>query len=211
MSGRTSTKAKSRTFKNTKPLASPDAGGFSLENPMNPDELKSLIRTVPDFPAPGIVFRDVTTLIGHGAGLAACVGHLADRAQAAGAQAIAGMEARGFIFGAAVAAQLGLGFVPVRKPGKLPVPTLGIDYALEYGTDRLEIDPTAITPGLRMVIVDDLIATGGTALATTELLRQAGATVDNALFVIDLPDLLGADRLRDAGVSVQALMDFPGH
>ena len=91
---------------------------------MTPDELKSLIRTVPDFPAPGILFRDVTTMIGHGAGLAACVGHLADRAQAVGAQAIAGMEARGFIFGAAVAARLGLGFVPVRKPGKLPVPTL---------------------------------------------------------------------------------------
>lgn len=178
---------------------------------MTPDELKSLIRNVPDFPSPGILFRDVTTLIGHGAGLAACVGHLADRAQAAGAQAIAGMEARGFIFGAAVAAQLGLGFVPVRKPGKLPVPTLGIDYALEYGTDRLEIDPSAITPGMRTVIVDDLIATGGTALATTDLLRQAGASVDHALFVIDLPDLLGADRLRGAGVSVQALMDFPGH
>ena len=178
---------------------------------MTPDELKSLIRTVPDFPAPGILFRDVTTLIGHGAGLAACVGHLADRAQAVGAQAIAGMEARGFIFGAAVAAQLGLGFIPVRKPGKLPVPTLGIDYALEYGTDRLEIDPSAVTSGMRLVIVDDLIATGGTALATTDLLRQAGASVDHALFVIDLPDLLGADRLRGAGVSIQALMEFPGH
>ena len=178
---------------------------------MTPDELKSLIRTVPDFPAPGILFRDVTTLIGHGAGLAACVGHLADRAQAVGAQAIAGMEARGFIFGAAVAARLGLGFVPVRKPGKLPVPTLGIDYALEYGTDRLEIDPSCVSPGIRLVIVDDLIATGGTAMATTDLLRQAGASVDHALFVIDLPDLLGADRLRGTGVSVQSLMDFPGH
>ncbi len=178
---------------------------------MTPDELKALIRTVPDFPSPGILFRDVTTLIGHGEGLAACVGHLADQAQAAGAQAIAGMEARGFIFGAAVAARLGLGFVPVRKPGKLPVPTLGIDYALEYGTDRLEIDPTAIAPGLRVVIVDDLIATGGTALATTDLLRQAGATIDHALFVIDLPELLGAQRLRDTGVSVQALMEFAGH
>lgn len=121
------------------------------------------------------------------------------------------MEARGFIFGAAVAAQLGLGFVPVRKPGKLPVPTIGVDYALEYGRDRLEIDPGAIRKGSRMVIIDDLIATGGTALAAAELLRMAGARIDLALFVIDLPDLSGAERLRDAGVTVEALMDFAGH
>ena len=107
---------------------------------MTPDDLKALVRTVPDFPSPGILFRDITTLISHGEGLAASVRHLADRARAAGAEAIAGMEARGFIFGAAVAAQMKLGFVPVRKPGKLPVPTIGIDYALEYGRDRLEID-----------------------------------------------------------------------
>ena len=178
---------------------------------MTPDDLKALIRTVPDFPAPGILFRDITTLIGHGEGFAASVTHLAARARAAGAEAIAGMEARGFIFGAAVAAQLGLGFVPIRKPGKLPVPTLSVDYALEYGKDRLEIDPTAIAPGSRVVIIDDLIATGGTALAAAELLRLAGARVDHALFVIDLPDLKGADRLRRAGVTVDALMDFPGH
>jgi adenine phosphoribosyltransferase len=121
------------------------------------------------------------------------------------------MEARGFIFGAAVAAQLGIGFLPVRKPGKLPVPAIGIDYALEYGSDRLEIDPGAVQPGQKVVIVDDLIATGGTALAATELLRRAGATIDHALFVIDLPDLGGATRLRAAGLSVTALMDFPGH
>lgn len=178
---------------------------------MTPEELKHLIRTVHDFPEPGILFRDITTLISHGEGLRACVGHLADMANAAGAAAIAGMEARGFIFGAAVAAHLGLGFIPVRKPGKLPVPTLGIDYALEYGRDRLEIDPGAIRPGERVVIVDDLIATGGTALAAAELLRQAGALIDHALFVIDLPDLHGADRLRGAGLTVQSLMEFPGH
>lgn len=178
---------------------------------MTPDELKVLVRTVPDFPQPGILFRDITTLIADGPGLAATVMHLADRAASAGAQAIAGMEARGFIFGAAVAARLGLGFVPVRKPGKLPVPVLGIDYALEYGTDRLEIDPGAIGSGQRVVIIDDLIATGGTALAAAELLRQAGATIEHALFVIDLPDLGGADRLRRAGLTVSALMDFPGH
>lgn len=184
---------------------------ITLDEPMTLDELAALIRDVPDFPQPGILFRDVTTLIRHGEGFAATITHLARRAKAANADAIAGMEARGFIFGAAVAAQLGLGFVPVRKPGKLPVPTIGIDYALEYGRDRLEIDATAIEPGARVVIVDDLIATGGTALAATELLRRAGARVDHALFVIDLPDLHGADRLRGAGVTVGALLDFPGH
>ena len=178
---------------------------------MTPDALKQLIRTVPDFPEPGIQFRDITTLIGDGPGLSACVGHLADRARAAGATAIAGMEARGFIFGAAVASHLGLGFIPVRKPGKLPVATIGVDYALEYGKDRLEIDPGAVRQGSRIVIIDDLIATGGTALAAVDLLRQAGAAVAGAIFVIDLPDLQGADRLRAAGVTVEALITFDGH
>jgi len=183
--------------------------GMSAEH-MKPEALKALIRTVPDFPEPGIQFRDITTLIGHTQGLAASVHHLAQRARAGGAQKIAGMEARGFIFGAAVAVSLGVGFIPVRKPGKLPIETIGIDYALEYGTDRLEMDPSAITPGERIAIVDDLIATGGTALATTELLRKAGARVEQALFVIDLPDLGGAARLRGSGVEVGALMDFEG-
>jgi adenine phosphoribosyltransferase len=178
---------------------------------MNREHLKALVRTVPDFPSPGILFRDITTLISHGKGFAACIRHLAEMAEAADANVIAGMEARGFIFGAAVAAHLGLGFIPVRKPGKLPVPTLGIDYALEYGRDRLEIDPTAIVDGQKVVIIDDLIATGGTALAAAELLRRAGGRVDHALFVIDLPDLHGAERLRGAGLTVEALMDFPGH
>lgn len=178
--------------------------------PMPAQALKALVRTVPDFPQAGIQFRDITTLIGHGEGLASSVHHLAEIARAKGAQKIAGMEARGFIFGAAVAVQLGIGFVPVRKPGKLPVPTIGVDYDLEYGTDRLEIDPSAIATGERVVIVDDLIATGGTALACVQLLRQAGAEVADALFVIDLPDLKGADRLREEGVDVSVLMDFAG-
>lgn len=177
---------------------------------MTPADLKAIVRTVPDFPAPGVQFRDITTLIGHGAGFAAAVGHLAGRARSAGAQAIAGMEARGFIFGAAVAVQLGVGFVPVRKPGKLPAATIGVDYALEYGSDRLEVDPDAIAAGTSVVIVDDLIATGGTALAAAALLRKAGASVPIALFVIDLPDLGGAERLRADGIAVDALMQFEG-
>jgi adenine phosphoribosyltransferase len=177
---------------------------------MTPDELKALIRTVPDFPRQGILFRDITTLLAHGEGLTASVEHIAMRANAVGAGAIAGLEARGFIFGAAVASLLMLGFVPVRKAGKLPVPVIGIDYSLEYGEARLEIDPTLIEPGERVIIVDDLIATGGTALAAAQLLRQAGAVVDRALFVIDLPDLGGAERLRANGIEVEAIMQFEG-
>lgn len=177
---------------------------------MTPDELKQLIRSIPDFPKPGILFRDITTLIGDGAGLADTVANLAERARAANAKAIAGIEARGFIFGAAVAKELRLPFLPIRKPGKLPVPVLAIDYALEYGTDTLEIDPDVVPGGGQVVLLDDLIATGGTAGAAVELLHKAGANIEHALFVIDLPDLGGADRLRDRGISVEALMDFPG-
>ena len=175
------------------------------------DELKALVRTVPDFPKPGILFRDITTLIGHGPGLAATVAHLAARAEAAGCAAIAGIEARGFIFGAAVAARLSVPFITVRKPGKLPVPVLALDYALEYGTDTLEVDPGMVGEGQRVGIIDDLIATGGTAHAAVQLIRRAGGVVSDALFVIDLPDLGGAERLRGAGVNVDALMAFPGH
>ncbi|MFA7603238.1 MAG: adenine phosphoribosyltransferase [Novosphingobium sp.] len=178
---------------------------------MTADDLKALVRSIPDFPLPGIMFRDVTTLLGHGPGFAATVALLGEQVQATGARTIAGIEARGFIFGAAAAARLGLRFVPVRKPGKLPVPVLALEYALEYGTGTLEIDPDAVDAGERVVVIDDLLATGGTALAATQLLRKAGASVDHALFVIDLPDLGGAGRLRDAGLTVSALMDFPGH
>lgn len=178
---------------------------------MTIDELKNLVRAVPDFPQQGILFRDITTLIGNGPGLAATVALLAERAEATGAQLIAGIEARGFIFGAAVAARLGLGFVPIRKPGKLPVPSLALDYALEYGTDTLEIDPGAVPDGSRVMLIDDLIATGGTARAAAQLIRTAGGVLDHALFVIDLPDLSGADRLRAERIEVSSLIDFPGH
>lgn len=178
---------------------------------MTVDDLQRLVRTIPDFPQKGILFRDVTTLIGHGQGFARAVELLAEQAEDGGARAIAGIEARGFIFGAAVAARMGLPFIPVRKPGKLPVPVLAIDYALEYGTDTLEVDPGAVAAGQRVAVIDDLIATGGTALAAVQLLRQAGASVEQALFVIDLPDLGGADRLREAGLAPWSLMRFPGH
>ncbi|CDO36796.1 MULTISPECIES: adenine phosphoribosyltransferase [Novosphingobium] len=178
---------------------------------MSPEDLKALVRSIPDFPKPGILFRDVTTLISDGPGFAAAVAMLSQRVEAAGAEAIAGIEARGFIFGAAVAAHCGVGFIPVRKPGKLPVPVLAIDYALEYGTDTLEIDPGAIAQGSRIVLMDDLIATGGTAMAALELIRRAGGVVEEALFLVDLPELGGTSRLREAGVSVEALLDFPGH
>jgi adenine phosphoribosyltransferase len=178
---------------------------------VTPGEIKALVRTVPDFPAPGILFRDITTLIAHGEGLSATLDHLADAARKCGAIAVAGLEARGFIFGAMLAARLGLGFVPIRKAGKLPVATIGVDYALEYGSARLELDPTLIDAGQPVLLVDDLLATGGTALAGAELLRRAGAVVEHALFVIDLPELGGAKALRAAGVEPWALMEFAGH
>lgn len=175
-----------------------------------PHELKALVRTIPNFPIEGIQFRDITTLIGHGEGFAATVAWLADRVRDSGAEGIAGMEARGFIFGAAVASQLALPFIPVRKSGKLPCDTIGVDYGLEYGSDRLEMDPSSIANGQRIAMVDDLLATGGTACATAELLRKAGASVEHAYFVIDLPDLGGAKRLAASQIEVAALMAFDG-
>nr|WP_247710295.1 adenine phosphoribosyltransferase [Qipengyuania huizhouensis] len=172
--------------------------------------MKSLVRTIPDFPIEGIQFRDITTLIGHGEGFAATVDWLAERVRGSAAEAVAGMEARGFIFGAAVSAKLALPFLPIRKSGKLPCDTIGVDYALEYGSDRLEMDPASVAPGQKVAMVDDLLATGGTACATARLLREAGAVVEHAFFVIDLPDLGGAKRLGECGVSVAAVMDFAG-
>jgi adenine phosphoribosyltransferase len=173
-------------------------------------DLQALVRTVPDFPIAGIQFRDLTTLIADSRGLASAVAHLADLAPPDTA-AVAGIEARGFIFGAALAIRLGTGFVPVRKAGKLPVATHAEDYALEYGSARLEIDGSLVPHGGRMLLVDDLIATGGTAIAAANLLRRAGGVVDSALFVIDLPELGGAEALRGIGVASHALMEFAGH
>lgn len=174
------------------------------------DDLRALIRTIPDYPKPGVQFRDITTLLLDGPGLRTSIERLA---AAAGPtpDLIAGIEARGFIFGAALAHHLGCGLVLLRKRNKLPGRVTGINYALEYGQDRIEMHADAVTPGARVLLVDDLIATGGTALAGVELLTAAGAIVDRAAFVIDLPDLGGAARLRARGVAVNALTAFEGN
>ncbi len=173
-------------------------------------DLAALIRTIPDFPKPGIQFRDITTLLLDPQGFAASVSRLADAAPAA-IDLVAGIEARGFIFSSAVAHHLARGLVLIRKDGKLPGATIGVDYALEYGTDRVEMHEDACVPGQKVLLVDDLIATGGTALAAIRLLRKAGAEVVGAAFVIDLPELGGADLLRAEGVSVTTLVSFDGH
>ena len=177
---------------------------------MSIDSLTALVRTIPDFPKPGIQFRDITTLLADGPGLAELVARIASVARPLDPDVIVGIEARGFILGAALALALGKGFVPVRKAGKLPGKTVGIDYALEYGTDRLELHDGQITPGTRVLLVDDLIATGGTALAAAQLLREQGASVLMALFAIDLPDLGGRAALESDGVVAQALIAFDG-
>ncbi len=178
---------------------------------MTRDQLQALVRTIPDFPQPGVQFRDISTLLADGLGFAASVKAMADIARPLQPDRIIAIDARGFLFGAPVAVALGAGVIPARKKGKLPGATLGVDYDLEYGTDRLELHVGAVLPGHRALIVDDLIATGGTAMACVKLLRDAGAEVVGAVFAIDLPDLGGADRLRAAGVTVESLMSFGGH
>jgi adenine phosphoribosyltransferase len=173
------------------------------------DDLRALVRTIPDYPKPGVQFRDITTLLLDGPGLRATIERMAAQVGPA-PDLIAGIEARGFIFGAAVAQVLGCGLVLLRKKNKLPGRVTGINYALEYGQDRIEMHADAVTEGARVVLIDDLIATGGTAMAAVELLRDAGGVVDHAAFVIDLPDLGGAARLAGAGVAVSALMAFDG-
>ena len=174
-------------------------------------DLRDFIRTIPDFPKPGILFRDVTTLIGHPEGFRRAIEALATRHAESRLDVVAGVEARGFIVGAALAHRLGLGFVPLRKKGKLPGATIGRDYALEYGTDRIELHVGAIAKGARVLVVDDLLATGGTAEAAIALVAEAGGTVVEACFLVDLPDLGGSKRLRAAGHAVHALVDFAGH
>jgi adenine phosphoribosyltransferase len=174
-------------------------------------DLKSLIRTIPDYPKPGILFRDITTLIEHPQGFRESVERLAEAHRGLGITHVAGIEARGFIFGAGVAIALGVGFVPIRTRGKLPGATIGQNYTLEYGVDTIEIHADVLSNVHKVLLVDDLIATGGTALAAVGLLRRTGAVVEHACFVIDLFDLGGAEKLRALGVRVESLVPFPGH
>lgn len=174
-------------------------------------DLKTLIRSIPDYPKPGIMFRDVTTLLGDARGFKAAVAAMAEPYATKQVKAVAGIEARGFILGGAVADRLGCGFVPVRKKGKLPWKTIGQDYTLEYGVDTIEIHADAIGRGERILIVDDLIATGGTAEAAVHLVRRSGGEVVGAAFIIDLPDLGGRQRLEAMGVACHVLMTFEGH
>jgi adenine phosphoribosyltransferase len=178
---------------------------------MAESDLKSAIRSIPDYPKPGIVFRDITTLLGNARAFRRAVDELVQPYAGTKIAKVAGIEARGFILGGAVAHQLSAGFVPIRKKGKLPHATVSIAYSLEHGLDEMEMHEDAVDKGERVILVDDLIATGGTASAAVQLLQRIGADVVAAVFVIDLPDLGGADRLRALGVPVRTLMAFEGH
>jgi len=173
------------------------------------DELRALVRTIPDFPKPGIQFRDITTLLLDGSGFARTVEALADTVEGP-IDLVAAIEARGFAIGGALAVKLGAGLLLIRKDGKLPGATIAEDYALEYGTDRLAMHVDACAPGARVLIVDDLLATGGTALAAARLIKRAGGEIVGARFVIDLPDLGGSKALSEAAIDVASLFAFEG-
>ena len=174
-------------------------------------KLAASIRAINDYPKPGIVFRDITTLLGDAEAFRESVDALVAPYQGLGVDKIAGIEARGFILGGALAHQLGAGFVPIRKKGKLPHDTVRIAYSLEYGVDEMEMHRDAVAPGQKVILTDDLIATGGTAEAAVKLLRQQGADIVSACFVIDLPELGGRKRLEALGVEVRTLVEFDGH
>ena len=173
------------------------------------DDLKALVRTIPDFPKPGVQFRDITTLLLDRVGLARAVDALAATVEGP-LDLVAAIEARGFAIGGALAVRLGAGLLLIRKDGKLPGATIAEDYALEYGSDRLAMHVDACAPGARVLIVDDLLATGGTALAAARLVRRAGGEIVGARFVIDLPELGGGRALAEAGIEAESLLEFEG-
>jgi adenine phosphoribosyltransferase len=173
--------------------------------------IKASIKSIPDYPKPGILFRDVTSLREDAAAYKATIELMVEKYKDQGFTKIVGTEARGFLFGAPLALELGLGFVPVRKPGKLPRETVAQSYELEYGMDTLEIHTDAIVEGDKVLMVDDLLATGGTIEATTKLIRQLGGEVAHAAFVINLPEIGGDKRLEALGIDVYCLCEFEGH
>ena len=177
----------------------------------NPYDLVASIRTIPDYPKPGILFRDITTMLGDAEAFRNAVDEMVRPWAGKKIDKVAGIEARGFILGGAIAHQLSAGFVPIRKKGKLPYEKVTIAYSLEYGVDEMEIHSDAVKPGERVILVDDLIATGGTAEAAVRLLKQIGVDVVAACFVIDLPDLGGSAKIEALGVPVRTLLEFPGH
>ena len=179
---------------------------LALEN-----DLKAAIRSIPDYPKPGIVFRDITTLLGNARAFRRAVDELVQPWAGSKIDKVAGIEARGFILGGAVAHQVSAGFVPIRKKGKLPYETVRVAYSLEYGLDEMEMHKDAVIEGERVILVDDLVATGGTAEAAVKLLKQIGADVLAACFIIDLPDLGGAEKIRKLDVPVRTLVSFAGH
>ena len=172
--------------------------------------LEELIRSLPDYPKEGIIFRDITTLLQSPSGFRQAVDEMVQPFAGGGIGCVAGIEARGFILGGAVAHQLSVGFVAIRKKGKLPWQTISVEYELEYGSDEVEIHTDSFEPGQKVLIVDDLIATGGTACAAVQLVRQTGAEVVGASFVIDLPDLGGREKLAAMDVPVRTLISFEG-
>jgi adenine phosphoribosyltransferase len=169
------------------------------------------IRTIPDYPKPGIQFRDITTLLGDARAFRRAVDEMVQPLAGTKVDKVAGIEARGFIIGGAVAHQLSAGFVPIRKKGKLPYKAVSIAYSLEYGLDEMEMHEDALLAGERVILVDDLIATGGTATAAASLIRQLGGDIAAACFIVDLPDLGGAEKLRAMGVPVVSLVSYAGH
>jgi adenine phosphoribosyltransferase len=182
-----------------------------MTSPVLENDLKAAIRTIPDYPKPGIMFRDITTLLGSARAFRRAVDELVQPWAGSKIDKIAGIEARGFIIGGAIAHQLSAGFVPIRKKGKLPHKSVRVAYSLEYGIDEMEMHEDAVTKGERVILVDDLIATGGTAEGAVKLLRQMGADVVSAVFMVDLPELGGADKLRALNVPVRTLVSFEGH
>jgi len=174
-------------------------------------EIRDAIRTIPDYPKPGVMFRDITTLLGNARVFRAVVDLLVEPWLGERIDRVAGIEARGFILGGAIAHQVSCGFVPIRKKGKLPFKRVSVGYSLEYGIDEMEMHEDALIKGERVVLVDDLVATGGTAEAAVKLLKQIGAEVLAACFIIDLPELGGAEKIRKLGVPVRTLVSFEGH